>query len=406
MKYVFRSIWSQCALGMGSFWSVRASRWHAILFVLESWSSSLCIELWFVKHQACMFIWSIRGRSVMYRRLCLWNCGCLSMLNSEKRFMPLLALVHSCPAMLDRPDFVLQNPQPCIMWSCDECFVCFDLVLDLALYFTLLVPLFANILLLDSSWSKNLHCWHNSLCMPLVLTNHTWYCSCCVFRTLHCGSLATWICPPAIWLPCLPSPHNSAGTFWSCFPAAWWTRNRSCYEPNQAVQWPFCWSSSQCGSGKPSIADGLSASIAICSTSLEKAQVLSVKPLQGSKFSWAWFVVFRLLAYFAMECYLTSANLSEHIELYDCILLSQEPKAWLWYEVVHVLLLSFFFAFSDACVLQWLLDQPFYIRRMLAEFRDTCQGPPLFLKVRVTLAVKSIHVFIRPFIISCYWAWL
>uniref|UniRef100_A0A453MTM6 Uncharacterized protein n=1 Tax=Aegilops tauschii subsp. strangulata TaxID=200361 RepID=A0A453MTM6_AEGTS len=37
-----------------------------------------------------------------------------------------------------------------------------------------------------------------------------------------------------------------------------------------------------------------------------------------------------------------------------------------------------------------------HIRRMLTEFRNTCQRPPLFLKVQVALAVKSVCASITP----------
>ncbi|XP_047057170.1 E3 ubiquitin-protein ligase RNF170-like, partial [Lolium rigidum] len=50
------------------------------------------------------------------------------------------------------------------------------------------------------------------------------------------------------------------------------------------------------------------------------------------------------------------------------------------------------FAGAPHSAIQWLLDQPFYIRRMLTEFRDARREPPLFFKIQVALAVKSIHV--------------
>ncbi|XP_044965489.1 autophagy protein 5-like isoform X2 [Hordeum vulgare subsp. vulgare] len=35
---------------------------------------------------------------------------------------------------------------------------------------------------------------------------------------LHCGGVATWICPSPIQLPCLSSPHNAAGPRIGYFP--------------------------------------------------------------------------------------------------------------------------------------------------------------------------------------------
>uniref|UniRef100_A0A453GS18 RING-type domain-containing protein n=1 Tax=Aegilops tauschii subsp. strangulata TaxID=200361 RepID=A0A453GS18_AEGTS len=46
------------------------------------------------------------------------------------------------------------------------------------------------------------------------------------------------------------------------------------------------------------------------------------------------------------------------------------------------------FAGVPHSMIQWLLDQPFYMRRMLAEFRDTRQEPPSSFKIQVALAVS------------------
>ncbi|CAM0884845.1 unnamed protein product [Alopecurus aequalis] len=55
------------------------------------------------------------------------------------------------------------------------------------------------------------------------------------------------------------------------------------------------------------------------------------------------------------------------------------------------------FAGAPHSMIQWLLDQPFYIRRMLAEFRDTNSGPPLFFKMQVALAVAlSLLYLVSP----------
>uniref|UniRef100_A0ACD5WLF7 Uncharacterized protein n=1 Tax=Avena sativa TaxID=4498 RepID=A0ACD5WLF7_AVESA len=55
------------------------------------------------------------------------------------------------------------------------------------------------------------------------------------------------------------------------------------------------------------------------------------------------------------------------------------------------------FAGAPHNVIQWLLDQPFYIRRMLTEFRDTLRGPPLFFKIQVVLAVVlSLLYLVSP----------
>jgi hypothetical protein len=58
--------------------------------------------------------------------------------------------------------------------------------------------------------------------------------------------------------------------------------------------------------------------------------------------------------------------------------------------------------FLGTYVLQWLLDQPFYIRRMLTEFGDTRREPPSFFKIQVAMAVKSIHVSISLFLSSSF----
>lgn len=47
-------------------------------------------------------------------------------------------------------------------------------------------------------------------------------------------------------------------------------------------------------------------------------------------------------------------------------------------------------------MIQWLLDQPFYMRRMLTEFRDTRQGPPSF-KIQVALsATLAVFYLLSP----------
>ncbi|KAM0910153.1 hypothetical protein ACQ4PT_014310 [Festuca glaucescens] len=55
------------------------------------------------------------------------------------------------------------------------------------------------------------------------------------------------------------------------------------------------------------------------------------------------------------------------------------------------------FAGAPHSAIQWLLDQPFYIRRMLTEFRDTRREPPLFFKIQVMLAVAlSLLYLVSP----------
>ncbi|XP_048568776.1 E3 ubiquitin-protein ligase RNF170-like [Triticum urartu] len=52
------------------------------------------------------------------------------------------------------------------------------------------------------------------------------------------------------------------------------------------------------------------------------------------------------------------------------------------------------FAGVPHSMIQWLLDQPFYMRRMLAEFRDTRQEPPSSFKIQVALAATLALVYL------------
>ncbi|KAE8811204.1 hypothetical protein D1007_11952 [Hordeum vulgare] len=52
------------------------------------------------------------------------------------------------------------------------------------------------------------------------------------------------------------------------------------------------------------------------------------------------------------------------------------------------------FAGVPHSMIQWFLDQPFYMRRMLTELRDTCQGPPSNFKIQVALAAAIALLYL------------
>ncbi|KAM3354969.1 hypothetical protein ACQJBY_025618 [Aegilops geniculata] len=52
------------------------------------------------------------------------------------------------------------------------------------------------------------------------------------------------------------------------------------------------------------------------------------------------------------------------------------------------------FAGVPQSMIQWLLDQPFYMRTMLAEFRDTRQEPPSSFKIQVALAATLALLYL------------